>query len=213
MKTLLVIALVAISAGAQQQINTSPAAAGSAAKAPASLPPEKANPVRIPLASAAPVIDGRLDDEVWKSAVVLKDFYQVHPADNAAPSHPTEVLMAFDSRHLYIAFRARDEAGKVRSNVSKRDEVFDDDNVQIYLDTFNDQRKAYVLAFNPLGIQADGILTDGAGEDYSVDIVMESKGIITDDGYTVEVSVPFKSLRYEAGKDKLWGGNLDRAHA
>ena len=75
----------------------------------------------------------------------------------------------------------------------------------MFLDTFNDQRRAYVMFFNPLGVQADGILTEDKGEDYSVDIVMESKGMVTDDGYTVEVAIPFKSLRYEAGKGKLWG--------
>jgi hypothetical protein len=71
-----------------------------------------------------------------------------------------------------------------------------------------------VLAFNPFGIQQDGIVTEGSGDDFSVDIVMESKGVITSDGYTVEVAIPFKSLRYEAGKGKLWGihvlRNIDR---
>jgi hypothetical protein len=176
----------------------------------AALPREKAEPVRIPLVSKTPVIDGRLDDEIWKSSAVLTDFYQTHPGDNTSPSHRTEVRMAFDSRHLYIAFIARDEAGKVRATVAKRDEVFDDDNVQIYLDTFNDQRKAYVLAFNPFGIQADGIRTESAGEDYSVDIVMHSKGEVTNEGYTVEVAIPFKSIRYDAGAGKMWGIHLFR---
>jgi hypothetical protein len=65
-------------------------------------------------------------------------------------------------------------------------------------------------AFNPLGIQADGIVTEGSGTDFSVDIVMESKGLITSDGWTLEVAIPFKSLRYEAGKGKLWGLHLQR---
>ena len=77
--------------------------------------------------------------------------------------------------------------------------------MRVLLDTFNDQRRAYSLVFNPFGLQADGILTEGQGEDYSIDIVMESKGVLTSDGYTVEVAIPFKSLRYEAGKNKLWG--------
>ena len=77
--------------------------------------------------------------------------------------------------------------------------------MRIILDTFNDQRKAYVLGWNPLGVQQDGIMTEGGGTDFSVDIVMESKGEITADGWTLEVAIPFKSLRYEAGKDKLWG--------
>jgi hypothetical protein len=178
------------------------------------LPPEKAQPVRVPRLDAPPVIDGKLDEAVWQQAVVLKDFYQVNPGDHVAPTAPTELLIAYDSKHLYLGFRAHDDPAKVRATVARRDNVFGEDNVRVLLDTFNDQRRAYVLGFNPLGIQQDGIHTEGAGVDYSVDIVMESKGALTADGYVVEVSIPFKSLRYEAGKGKQWGlhawRNIDR---
>src|ERR1041384_3232987 len=70
--------------------------------------------------------------------------------------------------------------------------------------TFNDKRKAYEFDFNPLGIQADGTWTDN-GEDFNPDYVFDSKGVVTGDGWTVEIAIPFKSLRYVAGKDKLWG--------
>src|SRR5207237_2267365 len=73
-----------------------------------------------------------------------------------------------------------------------------------------DHRKAYEFDFTPLGVQADGIWTDGVNEDFSLDIVMESKGMITSDGWTLEVAIPFKSLRYVAGKDKLWGAHFFR---
>jgi len=152
-----------------------------------------------------PVIDGKLDDNVWKKALILKDFYQTQPGDNIAPSKPTEVFLGYDPKFLYIAFHCYDEPGKVRANIPKRDNIWDDDYVGILFDTFNDQRKAYEFDFNPLGIQADGIWTDGQGEDFSLDIVMESRGVVTEDGYTIEVALPFKSLRYVAGKDKLWG--------
>jgi hypothetical protein len=89
--------------------------------------------------------------------------------------------------------------------VAKRDNIFQDDFVGFFLDTFNDKRKAFEVFFNPLGIQGDGVITEGRGEDFSVDLLMESKGIIDDKGYVVEVAIPFKSLRYEAGKGKLWG--------
>ncbi len=169
------------------------------------LPPEKTSPISITRFEKGPVIDGKLDDAVWQQAAVLKDFYQFRPGDNIAPSQPTEVLIGYDAKTLYIAFRAHDEAGKVRATVPKRDQIFDDDSVGMYLDTFNDRRRSYIALFNPLGVQADGIFTEDNGEDYSFDLVMESKGVITDNGYTVEVAIPFKSLRYEAGKGKLWG--------
>ncbi|MEQ1922216.1 MAG: DUF5916 domain-containing protein, partial [Pyrinomonadaceae bacterium] len=90
------------------------------------------------------------------------------------------------------------------------DTVFGEDNVRMWLDTYNDQRRAYVLGFNPLGIQQDGIYTEGQGADFSVDIVMESKGVIEDWGWSVEVKIPFKSLRYKTGKGTLWGFNAAR---
>jgi hypothetical protein len=167
-------------------------------------------PAQIPRFEVPPVIDGQMNDAVWKSAAVFGDFLQTNPGDNIAPNNPTEVFMGYDSKNFYIAFYAREEKGKVRATVAKRDNIFNDDYIGLYIDTFNDQRQAYTFFFNPLGIQADGTLTEGRGEDYSVDIVMESKGTLTEDGYVVEVAIPFKSLRYEVGKTKQWGIHIFR---
>ncbi|HEX8286317.1 MAG TPA: DUF5916 domain-containing protein [Pyrinomonadaceae bacterium] len=168
------------------------------------LTPEKVNPVRIPRFEKAPVIDGKMDEEVWQQGALFKDFHQIEPGDNIAPSQPTEVRIGYDSKTLYIAFHCFDDPTKVRATVPKRDNIFEDDFVGAFIDTFNDKRKAYALLWSPLGVQADGIKTTD-NEDYSPDIVMESKGSLTSDGYVVEVAIPFKSLRYEAGKDKQWG--------
>jgi len=175
-----------------------------------SIPAEKSVPIRIVRFDQPPVIDGKLDDEAWQQATVFKDFIQTSPGDNIAPSRGTIAMMGYDNKFLYLGFHCFDEPNNVRATVAKRDEVFSDDNVRVFLDTFNDQRKAYVLGWNPLGIQEDGIYTEGSGIDTSVDIVMESKGMLTSDGWTVEVAIPFKSLRYEAGKGKLWGINIIR---
>lgn len=174
------------------------------------VPPEKAVALKIPLFAVAPVIDGKLDDEAWKSAVAFKDFYQWRPSDSSPASARTEVFAGYDNRFLYFAFHAFDDPAKVRASVAKRDAIFDDDVVGVILDTFNDKRRAYELLFNPLGIQMDGFITEGANDDFSVDFVMESKGMVTSDGYIVEVAIPFKSLRYEAGKGKLWGIHILR---
>ncbi len=179
-------------------------------KAALALPSEKSNPVRLVRFEKPPTIDGKLDDDVWKTAAVLKDFYQVQPGDNLIPENRTEVRLGYDARFLYIAFHCFDDPTKVRATVAKRDDIWNDDYVGILFDTFNDQRRAYEFDFNPLGVQADGIWTEGQGEDFSLDLVMESKGIVTSDGYTIEVAIPFKSLRYVAGKDKLWGAHFWR---
>ena len=136
------------------------------------VPPEKSEPIVIPKFDKPPVIDGKLDEEVWQKAAVLKDFYQIQPGDNVPPSKPTEVLLGYDPKFLYIAFKATDEPDKVRATVAKRDSIFQDDYVGFFLDTFNDKRKAFEVFFNPLGIQGDGIMTEGRGEDFSVDLLM-----------------------------------------
>src|ERR1043166_9199058 len=143
-KFLFVIGLLATSAvaTAAQTSLTKPAAPASSpkpdnkaahtattasSKSGINLPAEKANPVKLPKFEKPPVIDGKLDDEIWKSAVVLKDFYQVQPGDNTAPSKPTEVLIGYDPKFLYIAFKATDEPDKVRATVAKRANIFQDD--------------------------------------------------------------------------------------
>jgi hypothetical protein len=78
-------------------------------KTPATLPPEKSHPVTVARFEKPPVIDGKLDEEVWKGAAVLKDFYQTSPGDNTAPSYPTEALLGYDSRTLYLGFRCKDD--------------------------------------------------------------------------------------------------------
>lgn len=165
----------------------------------------KKSAVKLTHFATPPVIDGVLNDEVWKTAPVFGDFLQTQPGDNIPPTHPTEFMMAYDAKNLYLAFRIKQDRSNVRATVARRDNIFNDDYVLLYIDTFNDQRQAYVVSFNPLGIQADGTYTEGRGEDYSVDLVMESKGVLTEDGYTVEAAIPFKSLRYEAGKSRQWG--------
>ncbi len=162
--------------------------------------------VLVPRFDTPPVIDGRLDETIWSNAAKFSDFVQTEPGDLIPPSRKTIAYMGYDESHLYIGFMCFDEPDKIRYTVAKRDQVGGEDYVGVFLDTFNDQRRAYILQFNPLGIQADGIKSIGdRGSDFSVDIVMESKGVLLPDGYSVEVRIPFKSLRYASGSGKYWG--------
>ncbi len=170
----------------------------------------KNSPASIPKVETPPTIDGVLDDPIWQSAALFGEFVQTQPGDNVAPKHETEFLMAYDSKNLYLAFRVKQDRSTIRATVARRDNIWNDDYIIMYIDTFNDKRQAYALGWNPLGIQADGTMTEGRGEDYSVDIIMESKGVVTEDGFNIEVAIPFKSLRYEAGKNKNWGMHVFR---
>jgi hypothetical protein len=137
---------------------------------------DQAQPVSIGRFEVAPTIDGKLNETAWREAAALRDFRQTQPGDNAVPSYPTTILLGYDRERLYIGVHATDDPKKVRATVAKRDEITNDDYVAIYLDTFNDRRRAYLLMFNPLGAQQDGLFSEGGEPDFSVDVVMESKG-------------------------------------
>ena len=159
----------------------------------------------------APIIDGRIDDAVWAGAARVDGFRQVQPGDNLEPSQDTQLLIGYDRRALYLAFRATDSSGHVRATVARRDAIDDDDVVGVYLDTFNDRRRAYYIFFNPYGVQADGIYTEGrADPDLTVDLVIDSKGTVDAEGYTVEAAIPFASLRYQSGTSPVWGLHVQR---
>jgi hypothetical protein len=107
----------------------------------------------------------------------------------------------------------------IRATRADRDNIDSDDHVIIYLDTFNDRRRAFFFAVNPLGIQQDGVRSEGAASagnifggsiDKNPDYLYESRGQVTDSGYVVEVRVPFKSLRYPGNGPQSWGLNFLR---
>ena len=156
-----------------------------------------------PLRTATPpAVDGRLDDPVWREAPSLAAFMSFIPDFGREPSEKTVAYMAYDDESLYFAFKCYDrEPGKVKASVASRDTIRPDDWICVNLDTFNDQQSLYAFYVNPLGIQTDSRFASGK-EDFSVDIVWEGGGRLDPDGYSVELRVPFKSIRY-AGKKRV----------
>ena len=168
-----------------------------------------------------PTIDGRLDDGEWTQAARVELATQVYPAENIAATELTEVWLTYSREYLYVAFHAFERHSEsIRARLNRRDDVFKDDFVAVYLDTYNDRQRAYAFFFNPLGIQADGLLTDTASKtnsaqmeqdvDLSWDGILESKGKVGKDGYVVEIAIPFRTLRFQSGADKPWGLHLQR---
>lgn len=180
----------------------------------------QASPVLpVPRILTPPVIDGVLGEDEWRQAVPLTLDYQTQPGDNVPPSEHTEVRLAHDRDHLYVAIQSRDmNASAIRGRVTRRDDILGDDYVTVYLDTHDDRRRAYVFSFNPLGIQGDGLYQEGGtiarnfdgNVDRTWDGVLTSKGRITTDGYSVEAAIPFATLRYQAGRNRTWGLHVQR---
>ncbi len=169
------------------------------------------NSLRIPATENAPVIDGVLSGEEWKDAVRVELTHQFEPQQSARATERTEAFLMFDKEYLYVAFRAFDSnPSAIRAPVSRRDAIGRDDFVSVWLDTFDDRRRSYAFRFNPLGIQEDGIFTEGNIGDLSWDGILESKGVLLPDGYAVEAKIPFKTLRFQINEQKTWGLHLFR---
>jgi len=143
-----------------------------------------------------PIIDGNLNDQLWKDALSISGFKTFTPDFGKDGTEKTIAYAAYDSENLYFAFRCFDkEPGKIKSSVSNRDNIRPDDWVCINLDSFNDQQSLYAFYVNPLGIQMDSRFASGQ-EDLSADYVWYSSGQKLSDGYSVEISIPLKSIRY-----------------
>ena len=176
--------------------------------------------VRPTLTDTPPVIDGRLDDEVWRSAAVITEFSQQAPLDGAPATEKTEVYVAYDSRNIYFAFHAHYEDPRImRANRVDRDRAAMDDLMTIYFDTFMDQQRGYDFDVNGYGVQGDGIIVAGGPggaiprADRSWDALFDSGGQIVEDGFTAEIAIPFKSLRYPSRERDVphrWGFQIIR---
>lgn len=169
----------------------------------------------IPRFTEAPVIDGVLDNPVWeREALKIENFHQLSPKEMGDPSEKTVAYIGYDEKNLYVAFRCYDSnPKKIRASVTNRDSCIEDDWVIIFFDTFNEKRRAFGFLLNPLGIQMDCLrIEEGGNEnmDFSWDTVYFSDGEIDEEGYVVEMAVPFKSIRFPDREDKVWGVTLGR---
>ncbi len=190
----------------------------------------RANHVRVdmPRADTAITVDGRLDEPVWGRAARLVDFSQYQPVDGLPSVEPTEVLVWYSADAIHFGIRAREAHGDVvRATRANRDNIASEDHVQILLDTNDDRQNAFLFGVNALGVQQDGTRSaqfgGGAGGfsatgggsrtinplegnvDLNPDYVFESRGRLVEGGYDVEISIPFKSLRYQDARVQRWG--------
>ncbi len=170
-------------------------------------------PYRVPRINLEVKIDGYLDEEIWNEAVKINANIEVSPGENIPAPVKTEVYMAYDNSNIYVAFKAFDpDPSQIRVNLCDRDNIWDDDWVLILFDTFNDERRSYDFGCNALGIQADIIESVSGGGD-SWDAIWESDGRITEEGYIVEMAIPFSSLKFPRRVgEQIWGFDAVRSY-
>ena len=172
-----------------------------------------------------PAIDGRLDDPAWTGAARITEFVQRRPLDGEPATELTEVYITYDSDRVYFGIYAHySDPSLVRANRVDRDQIWNDDRVSVIFDPFRDQQRGYRFAINAYGVQGDALVASGGTGaaaaasasgpgDLSWNVLFASAGMLTDDGWTAEVAVPFKSLRYPArdsSEAHRWGLQIER---
>ncbi len=171
-------------------------------------PPADEPPIAIHRAPGPITIDGDLSDPGWKDAARVDTFWETRPGDQIAPKVRTVGYLTFDDRALYVAIECEDpEPTKIRAPYVDRDNISDDtDYAGILLDTRHDRRTAIEFYANPRGVQYDALTDDSSGtEDPSIDLFWDSAGRINDHGWTLEIRIPFSTLRYDRSQNPVWG--------
>ena len=158
-------------------------------------------------------IDGKLDENTWQTASIANDFIMFDPDNGKAipENKRTEVKVLYDNDAVYIGAIMFDEnPEKILREITQRDNFGTSDLFGVFINGFNDGQQDFQFFVNAADGQADCITTDTNGEDYSWDAVWESKAVITDKGWVVEMRIPYAALRFSGENKQTWGLNFFR---
>ncbi|MDP2322071.1 MAG: DUF5916 domain-containing protein [Acidobacteriota bacterium] len=163
--------------------------------------------------TAPPKLDGRLDDPIWQKAAIISGFKQREPDEGREASEPTTVRIAYDQSHLYIGAVLDDSLpAEIRASELRRDNTLDsDDTFSVLLDTYHDHRNAFVFRVNPRGTRFDALVRNESRFYYADwDEQWSAAATLTDTGWSVEIAIPFKILRFTGAAAQTWGLNFER---
>ena len=214
-------------------IDTAPLSAGQAAGAPAvrpglrivAAPPPPIPPATISRSAEGGVtvravrvsdplkLDGRLDEEMYSTVPAISDLIQQEPQFGEPATEQTEVWILFDDRNIYVSARCWDSHPEREiANEMRRDgtSVIQNENLGIVLDTFYDRRNGFLFNTNILGARRDTAITDETNGNTDWNTVWDARTAKFEGGWTIEVAIPFKSLRYGPGTEQRWGINVRR---
>lgn len=147
-----------------------------------------------------PRIDGLLDDDCWQKLQPVSGFIQYNPVNGAPASEETYVWAAYDDKYIYFAFLMKDSRpDRIWAELTPRNQFENNDSIQVILDTYNDKRTSISFTLNPKGVQKN-----------SVETIWKSGAKIREDGWSAEMAIPFKSLRFSTASEQVWGINFSR---
>jgi len=167
--------------------------------------------VQIVRADTAPVLDGRLDDEVWSEAAVVNDLHQITPVEYAEPTEYTRIFLLYTDDALYVgAELSYQDPDRISAKVLRQGEnVFGDDLFALYLDPFHDRRSGYRFTVNANGIRTDLLFQNTTQRQQNWEGIWQAESARSDEGWTTEMRIPFKTLSFDPRND-TWGINFMR---
>ncbi|HEY4089483.1 MAG TPA: DUF5916 domain-containing protein [Bryobacteraceae bacterium] len=166
--------------------------------------------IKIPRIASKPKIEEFLEGRSRPDMLRIDDFRQRNPGDGVPLSLKTSAWIGWDDKNFYVVFVCTAPPSEVRARLGKREDIFSDDFVGIFFDTWHDHQRAYEFFVNPLGVQADGITVESHDDDFSFDTLWYSDGRLTPDGYVTMMTIPFRSLRFTAKDAQVWGFGVGR---
>jgi hypothetical protein len=188
--------------------------------APAPVPPEVMTrdgdgrvTVRATRVASPPRVDGVLDDEHYRTIAPITGFIQQDPNEGQIATEPTFVWILFDTSTIYVSARCRDsQPSRIVANDMRRDgrNVSQNDNLSVIIDTFHDRRNGFEFLVNAIGGMWDSQVTDERETNRDWNVVWISRSRQDDEGWTVELAIPFRSLRYRGSGPQTWGINIRR---
>ena len=159
------------------------------------------------------VIDGKLDEPAWKNAEHKSNFIEKEPYPLIPTSDETEFAILFDEENIYIGAWCWDsEPDKIVAYLAPRG-TYGADNLQLFIDSYNDDRTGYKFVISPTGVQGDELRYDDVKRDRNWNGIWYSEGSVDDSGWYVEVKIPFFNLRYSSKEQQTWGFNIMRTMA
>ncbi|MBI1838389.1 MAG: carbohydrate binding family 9 domain-containing protein [Flavobacteriia bacterium] len=154
-----------------------------------------------------PKIDGDFNDEAWKGVTTISDFTQAFPKFNTPASQKTEVRIIYDNSAIYIAAKLYDtHPDSIARQLGSRDDNLNADKFRIVFDTYNKQQDAFDFTVTASGVQLDSRFSDG-----SFNAVWESKVKITEEGWNVEMRIPYSAIRFPVTDNHIWGIQITRS--
>lgn len=163
-------------------------------------PQDRTKSVHISRIENPPRIDGIINDDCWKGAEPVSGFFQFDPVNGIKASEETYVWIRYDQKNLYFAFLMEDsQPDKIWAELTPRNTYRNNDYITVVIDAYNDKRTFLSFTVNPKGVQKN-----------SRETIWHSGAVIRDDGWSAEMAIPFKSLRFSPSENQVWGINFER---